>query len=324
AVPAKPEPKKRVVGNRPADVRLTHPDRVLWPEAGITKEALADYYTMVWPRIEKHIAARPLALVRCPTGIGHCFFQKHTWDGMSGEIKEVSDPHDKEKLVSVSSLSGLLGLVQASVLEIHPWGTKADDLDRPDQLTIDLDPGDNVAWADLVSGAREVRDRLARSGLKSFAKTTGGKGLHVVVPLVPSADWDSAKAFCRQLAEAMAADSPQRYVATMTKAARSGRIYVDYLRNGRGATAVAAYSTRARPECGVSTPVTFEELDVLRSGDHFTLSNLARRLEFLSEDPWADFFKVKQKLPAIAEPRKRSKAARPRAARSGTSRTTIR
>jgi bifunctional non-homologous end joining protein LigD len=302
----------RALRNRPSDVRLTHPDRVLWPEAGITKEALADYYTMVWPRIEKHVTGRPLALVRCPTGIGHCFFQKHVWDGMSGGIVEVSDPGDKEKLVAISSLSGLLGLVQASVLEIHPWGAKADDLERPDRLTIDLDPGDNVPWTSLVAGAREVRQRLEDLGLKSFTKTTGGKGLHVVVPLVPSADWDSAKAFCRTLAESMAADAPDLYVSTMTKRVRTGRIYVDYLRNGRGATAVSAFSTRARASCGVSTPVSFDELDMLRSGDHFTLNNLARRLEFLSADPWADFFKVKQKLPTSAVGGKRAKVTRAR------------
>ena len=294
--------------SRPADVRLTHPDRVLWPEAGVTKEGLADYYTMVWPQIEKHVVGRPLALVRCPTGIGHCFFQKHGWDGMSPAIESVKDGQDPEPLVAISSLAGLLGLVQASVLEIHPWGAKSDDLDRPDRLTFDLDPGDNVAWSDLVTAAREVRQRLSDAGLESFAKTTGGKGLHVVVPLTPSAGWDAAKDFCRGLAESMAADTPSRYVAKMTKAARTGRIYVDYLRNGRGATAVAAFSTRARPSCGVSTPVTFQELDELGSGDRFTLDNVARRLEYLSQDPWRGFFGIKQKLPA-------TKAGKPRKAR---------
>jgi bifunctional non-homologous end joining protein LigD len=282
---------------RPDNVRLTHPDRVLWPEAGVTKEALADYYTLVWPRIQKHLAGRALALVRCPTGIGHCFFQKHAWEGMAADIEQVRDPHDPEKLVSVSTLPGLIGLVQASVLEIHPWGSLVEDIERPDRLTMDLDPGEDVPWESLVAAARETRDRLKQKGLKSFCKTTGGKGLHVVVPLTPSTDWDTAKAFCRQLAEEMAADNPAAYVSTMAKVARRGRIYVDYLRNGRGATAVAAWSTRARPACGVSTPVTFDELGDLRSGDHYTLLNVARRLEFESADPWADFFKVKQKLP---------------------------
>lgn len=293
----------------PEGVRLTHPDRVLWPEAGVTKEALAEYYALVWPRIEKHLAGRALALVRCPTGTGHCFFQKHVWDGMSKDIEPVRDPNDADMLVSVSTLPGLIGLVQASVLEIHPWGSRVDDIERPDRLTMDLDPGDGVAWPELAAAARETRDRLKAKGLTSFCKTTGGKGLHVVVPLTPDADWDAAKAFCRQLAEDMAADSPARYVATMSKAARRGRIYVDYLRNGRGATAVAAYSTRARPACGVSTPVSFDELDDLRSGDHYTLLNLARRLEHESADPWKDFFRVQQTLPAGEAKSTRAKSA---------------
>jgi bifunctional non-homologous end joining protein LigD len=297
--PAEPRGAAMKDVKRPDNIRLTHPDRVLWPEAGVTKEALADYYTLVWPRMQKHLAGRALALVRCPTGIAHCFFQKHAWEGMSKDIEQVRDSNDPETLVSVSTLPGLIGLVQASVLEIHPWGSLVDDIERPDRLTMDLDPGEDVPWESLVAAARETRDRLAEKGLTSFCKTTGGKGLHVVVPLTPSADWDSAKAFCRKLAEEMAADNPAAYVSTMAKVARRGRIYVDYLRNGRGATAVAAYSTRARPSCGVSTPVTFEELDSLRSGDHYTLQNLARRLEYEGADPWADFFKVKQKLPEL-------------------------
>jgi bifunctional non-homologous end joining protein LigD len=308
--PAEPKGAAMKSAKRPDDIRLTHPDRVLWPEAGVTKEALADYYALVWPRMQKHLAGRALALVRCPTGIGHCFFQKHAWDGMSKDIEQVRDPHDPEMLVAASTLPGLIGLVQASVLEIHPWGSLVDDIERPDRLTMDLDPGEDVPWESLVAAARETRDRLKEKGLKSFCKTTGGKGLHVVVPLTPSADWDTAKAFCRKLAEEMAADNPAAYVSTMAKVARRGRIYVDYLRNGRGATAVAAYSTRARPSCGVSTPVTFEELESLRSGDHYTLLNLARRLEFEGADPWADFFKVKQKLPELdAPPARRATAS---------------
>ncbi len=284
----------------PDHVRLTHPDRLLWPDAGITKQALADYYAALWPRIEKHITGRPLALLRCPTGIAHCFFQKHAWEGMSPDIQRLDDGEDPQELVSISTLPGLLGLVQASVLEIHPWGSRSADLEHPDRLIMDLDPGEEVAWSSLVAGAREVRDRLGALGLTSFCKTSGGKGLHVVVPLTPSADWKSAKAFCKQLADRMAADTPAAYVATMTKGARHGRIYVDYLRNARGATAVAPWSTRARAACGVSTPVAFEELDELHGGDHYTLLNLARRLEFLGADPWADFFKVRQTLPAKA------------------------
>lgn len=283
---------------RPEGVRLTHPDRLLWSEAGVTKEGLADYYTSVWPQIEAHLVGRPLALVRCPTGVGHCFFQKHAWEGMGSGIVEVDDPDSDEASVAITGLEGLLALVQASVLEIHPWGSSSKDLERPDRLILDLDPGDDVDWSALVEAAHEARRRFEEAGLRSFVKTTGGKGLHVVAPLVPSADWDEAKAFCKAIADGMAADQPALYVSKMTKSVRKGRIYVDYLRNGRGATAVAAFSTRARPACGVSTPLSFEELETIRSGDHFTLANIGKRLAHLDSDPWADFFKIKQKLAA--------------------------
>jgi bifunctional non-homologous end joining protein LigD len=279
-------------------VRLTHPDRVLWPEAGITKQGLADYYASVWPFIEPHITGRPLALVRCPAGISQgCFFQKHKWQGMDGHVQSIKDPHDKEELVGIGDFDGLIALVQASVLEIHPWGARLDDLEHPDRLILDLDPGPGVAFTDLAGAARKVRKKLAAEGLESFVKTTGGKGLHVVAPLVPAADWETTKNFSRQLAEAMAREEPDRFTATMTKSQRGGRIYLDYLRNGRGATAVCSYSTRARAKAGVATPLDWGELDDLPSGDHFTLANLGRRLARLDTDPWGKFFTIRQKLP---------------------------
>ena len=295
-------PKAAPAGSRrePAPTaRLTHADRVLWPEAGVTKQGLADYYASVWPWIKPFVTGRPLALVRCPTGIARgCFFQKHGWEGMDPHIVRITDPTEDEPAVGIDDLEGLFGLAQASVLEIHPWGARSGDLDRPDMLTIDLDPGEGVIWGELVAAARETRERLQALGLESFVKTTGGKGLHVVVPLVPRAGWDAAKAFCRSLAEAMTKDAPDRFVATATKAARTRKIYVDYLRNGRGATAVCAYSTRARPECGVSTPLTWAELDAISGAGHFTLANLDKRLAYLKKDPWAGFFETKQALPS--------------------------
>ena len=254
-----PQPSKAI----PA-IHLTHADRVLWPEAGITKQGLADYYVSVWDWIEPHIVKRPLSLVRCPTGISEgCFFQKHEWKGMDRAIDLVRDPKDGEKLVSVSNLQGLLALVQASALEIHPWGSTGDDLEHPDRLIFDLDPGEGVAFADMIAGANEIRGRLAAMKLESFVKTSGGKGLHVVVPLTPSAGWEEAKEFCRIVAENMERDSPRLYTSTVTKRERKGKIYVDYLRNGRGATAIAPYSSRARAEAGVGTPLAWEELPSL-------------------------------------------------------------
>jgi bifunctional non-homologous end joining protein LigD len=280
-------------------VQLSHPDRVLWPDVGITKQGLADYYAMVWPWIEKYIVGRPLVLVRCPTGfVQGCFFQKHAWAGMDKHILQVRNVKEKEPILGIDSFDGLIAIVQSAALEIHPWGSRSNDLDHPDQLIFDLDPGEGVSFPDLVAAAREVRQRLADVKLESFVKTTGGKGLHVVLPIEPRATWDAAKNFCRVLAEAMARDNPQRFTATVAKKARAGRIYVDYLRNGRGATAVAAYSTRARPSAGISTPLAWDELEATTSASQFTLSNFGKRLQHLGSDPWSGFFDLRQGLPA--------------------------
>ena len=198
----------------------------------------------------------------------------------------------------IDDLDGLMDLVQAAVVEIHPWGSRADDADRPDRLIFDLDPGEEVAWPAVIEAAREVRRRLAALGLESFVKTSGGKGLHVVLPIVPEAGLDEAKAFTAGIAAAMARDQPDRYVATMTKQARRGRIFVDYFRNGRGATAVAAYSTRQLPEATVSTPLDWDELSEGIRADHFRIANLAQRLRFLRHDPWRRLLELRQRLPA--------------------------
>jgi bifunctional non-homologous end joining protein LigD len=278
-------------------VELTHPDRVLWPEAGITKQGLADYYAMVWPWIEKHVVGRPLVLVRCPAGhVQGCFFQKRAWAGLDKHIRQIHDPREKQPIVGIDTFDGLIALVQAAALEIHPWGSRSDDLDHPDRLIFDLDPGEGISFPDLIAAAREVRQRLAQAKLESFVKTTGGKGLHVVAPIEPRSTWEQAKNFCRGLAEAMAREAPQRFTATAAKKARGGHIYIDYLRNARGATAVAPYSTRARPGAAISTPLTWDELDSTTSASQFTLGNFGKRLQHLGTDPWNGFFELRQKL----------------------------
>jgi bifunctional non-homologous end joining protein LigD len=278
-------------------VTLTHPDRVLWPSVGVTKQGLAEFYAEIWPQIAPHIANRPLSLVRCPGGVDEgCFFQKHAWAGIGETVLRSHDVESGEEILAIKDLEGLLSLVQASVLEIHVWGAAFDDIDRPDGLTFDLDPAPEVEWPDVVSAAVEVRDRLQRAGLAGFVKTTGGKGLHVYAPLKPQADWAAAKEFAHALAKAMAADSPTRYLATASKQARRGRIFVDYLRNGRGATAVAAYSTRARTEATVSTPLAWEELGPEMQSGRFTVANLLHRLS-VTPDPWQDVRKAARRLP---------------------------
>jgi bifunctional non-homologous end joining protein LigD len=287
-------------------VKLTHADRVYWPDTGITKRDLTDYYAGVWKWIGPHVVARPLALLRCMEGIGgQCFFQKQGWKGHHSAIEVHKNPGTGgEEVLAIADLDGLVALAQAGALEIHPWGAKLSDLNHPDMMTIDLDPAPDVPWRMLADAAREVRDRLADLKLESFVKTTGGKGLHVVVPLKPAADWDAVKDFAHALANAMAADAPDRFVSVMTKARRTERIFIDYLRNGRGATAVAAYSTRAREGAPVATPLTWEELRSDVRGARFNLKNTMRRMKRLGADPWEGFFGVKQRLPALK--RKRS------------------
>ena len=281
-------------------IKLTHPDRVYWADAGVTKQGLADYYSEVWPRIGSFIVNRPLALVRCPDGVGgQCFFQKHAWRGHSKDILTAHDPKDDDDqpIIAIDGLPGLIGLVQGGVLEIHPWGSQLGNLEKPDMIIMDLDPGDGVEWAEIIEAAGEVRERLRKAGLESFVKTSGGKGLHVVAPLKPAAEWDEVKAFAKALADAMSEDTPERFVATVTKSKRRGKILVDYLRNGRGATAVAPYSTRARPGAAVSMPLDWGELGPAIGPAYFTVNNALPRLAALDADPWEDFWTAAVRLP---------------------------
>jgi bifunctional non-homologous end joining protein LigD len=297
-----------------AGVPLTHPDRILWEDAGITKQGLAEFYDEIADWIMPHVIRRPLALVRCPSGMQKgCFFQKHSWVGLSDFILRdtVRDEQGEEEVLFVENISGLIALVQASVLEIHPWGSMIGDVERPDRITMDLDPGEGVAWSEVIDGAREVRERLRVFGLESFVKTTGGKGLHVVVPLTPEAGWDDVKAFARTLSESMEADNPRRYISTAAKKSRRGLIYVDYLRNGRGATAIAAFSTRARPDAPVAVPLAWDELSTVIKPNHFTVGNVPARVQRLRKDPWAELFKIRQTLPSTS----RKKPARARTKR---------
>ncbi|WP_430441351.1 DNA ligase D [Shinella sp.] len=294
AAPKAEKPPRRTV-------RLTHPDRVYWPDEGVTKEGLADYYTEVWRYIAPHIVGRPLALLRAPTGIeGQTFFQKHAWKGMTAKIIEVQDPANKddEPYVAIEDLDGLVSLVQSAALEIHPWGSTLNDWERPDRIIMDLDPGEGVEWQAIIDAAEETRRRLEAAGLEAFVKTSGGKGLHVCAPLKPSARWPAVKAFCKAIADAMAKDSPDKYVSTITKSKRRGKILIDYLRNQRGMTAVAPYSTRARPGAAVSMPLAWEELSADIGPAYFTVKNTPARLQALSADPWADFRKAAVPLQA--------------------------
>ena len=280
-------------------VKLTHPDRVYWDDAGVTKQDLADYYASVWKWMRPHVIGRPLALVRCPEGAdaGQCFFQKHARTGIPTEFLHLV-PEKGDKIITIDDLDGLIALVQGGALEIHVRGATADDRERADRLVFDLDPGPGLGFSDVVEAAREGRARLNQVKLKSFVKTTGGKGLHVVVPIQPT-PWNTAKTFAQTVAQSMAADDPDRYLAVATKARRNNRIFVDYLRNSREATAVAPYSTRARPGAPVAMPVDWSELGRLKSANQYSVQNAVQRLNRMKKDPWAGMSRVKQALPAF-------------------------
>jgi bifunctional non-homologous end joining protein LigD len=278
------------VGN----VYLSHPDRVYWPDAGVTKEDLAEYYVSVWDWMAPHVVGRPLALLRAPEGVGgETFFQKHIAANVKNSPLRHAVGAKEHDVIAVETRDELIALVQSGALEIHVRGSRLEQLELCDRIVFDLDPGDGVSWKEIVAAAREVRERLDALKLKSFAKLSGGKGIHVALPIA-GADWDTAKNFSQRIALGMAADSPQRYVGKMTKALRKGKIFIDYLRNTREATSVAPYSTRARPGAAVSAPLSWEDLGRIKSAAEFTVLNLKKRFR---NDPWADIGKVRQKLP---------------------------
>ena len=283
-----------------AGVRISHPDRVVYPEQGITKEALARYYATVAEHILPHLRSRPAVFVRCPDGLGQeCFYQKHpgSWAPSSLRRVRIREKSKADDYLVVEDVGGLVSLIQMGVLEIHTWNAQADRIEAPDRLVFDLDPGPDVPWPAVLAAARLVRASLAAHGLVSFVKTTGGKGLHVVTPIEPGPGWPACVAFAGQVAEALVAETPEAFVATMAKSARTGKIFIDYFRNQRGASAVATYSTRARPRAPVSTPVTWDELDSVPGGEDFTIETVVRRLTKLDGDPWAGYGTSRRTLP---------------------------
>jgi bifunctional non-homologous end joining protein LigD len=294
----KAKPERAKVGARSqvdvGNVHLTHPDRVYWPDAGVTKEDLAEFYVSVWDWMAPHVVGRPLALLRAPEGVGgETFFQKHIAANVKNSPLRHAVGSKEHDVIAVENRDELIALVQSGALEIHVRGSRLEQLELCDRIVFDLDPGDGVSWKEIVAAARDVRERLDALKLESFAKLSGGKGIHVVLP-VAGADWDTAKNFSQRIALGMAADSPQRYVGKMTKALRKGKIFIDYFRNTREATSVAPYSTRARPGAAVSAPLSWEELGRTKSAAEFTVLNLKKHFR---NDTWADIGKVRQKLP---------------------------
>jgi bifunctional non-homologous end joining protein LigD len=268
-------------------VKLSSPDKPLWPDLGFTKQDLLDYYATVWPVMSPHVIDRPLSLVRAPNGIGgHSFFQKHAMPGMPETIHRIRDK-DGEELLFIRDFDGLAALVQLGTVEIHLWGATVEAVETPDQIIFDLDPDPGVPLERVRAAALTVRDRLSEVGFDSLLKTSGGKGYHVVVPLKARAGWDRVKDFARDFAQALAGSEPTRFTATLSKKARKGKIFVDYLRNGRGSTAIAPYSTRARPGAPVAVPIAWDDL-ATTAPDAFSAGAVLR--DGPPADLWAGFF----------------------------------
>ncbi len=282
-------------------VRLSNPDKVLYPEQGITKGDLADHYVAVAQFMLPHVALRPITMVRCPTGRQkNCFYQRHAGSGIPKQIEKVRIPGFDNPYLFIRDLAGLIALVQIGVLEIHPWGVSVDRPDRADRVIFDLDPGEGTGFDAVVAGAIDVRGRLQALGLESFVKTTGGKGLHVVLPIERRHDWRFVKAWAKSLSEQMAGDAPDLYLTRAAKSERIGRIFIDYLRNDPTSTAVAPYSTRARPGAPVAMPLTWEEVTPDLDPGRFSVNNVATLLSEREQDPWAGMVRIRQRLPQLA------------------------
>lgn len=280
-----------------AGVRITHPERVLYPGQGITKQELIEYYLKIAGRMMPHIAGRPISLVRCPRGAEkECFFQKHANPGWPDEFKKIRirEKSGTDNYLYIEDEAGLVAAAQMGVLELHLWGAMADDVEKPNRMIFDLDPDEGLGFAEVKQAAKDLRKRLENLDLESFPMATGGKGIHVIIPLTPGHSWDDHRNFAEAIARVMAEEEPERFVANMSKAKRRGKIFVDYLRNQRGATAIAPFSSRARKGAPVAWPVSWAQLSRLKNAQPAHVDGVS-----LGADPWKGYFRVKQKLPRL-------------------------
>jgi bifunctional non-homologous end joining protein LigD len=283
-----------------AGVALTHPDRVLFPPLGLTKLDLARYFEAVSPRMLPHVLGRPVALLRCPRGTGQpCFYQRH-WtvsDAPGVAAVPVTEADgSREPCPVVRGEKGLISLAQHGVVEVHPWGSRADRIEMPDRVVFDLDPGAGVSWGRVRNAAYAVREALRELGLSSWAMTSGGKGLHVALPLQRRTRWDAVAAFAEAVARVLGQRYPKEFILKARKAERKGRIYLDWLRNARGATSIAPWSVRARPGAPVAMPVGWKELESIDGGDAFDIWEAFKRATGRMADPWAGFWPARQQL----------------------------
>jgi bifunctional non-homologous end joining protein LigD len=282
------------------DLHLTHPEKLLFPGAGITKRAFAEYLDLVADRMLVHLANRPLSMLRCPGGQGHCFFQRHVGSGLPDAIRRLDIPNNsgrhEEPFLMISDKPGLLAAAQIDVLEFHIWGVHADDVERPDRIVFDLDPDPAVQFGKVCEAAAQLRDALTELGLRSFPLLSGGKGVHVIVPITRRHGWETVKQFAGAIAHRFADAAPEQFVANMRKAKRTGRIFIDFFRNDRTASAITPYSARAREGAPVAWPVTWEQLPETTSASAVTIATASDRIK--EPDPWPDYMKTRQGLTA--------------------------
>jgi bifunctional non-homologous end joining protein LigD len=297
-----PRDVRREAPMQVAGITLSNPGRVLYPEQGLTKQDLAAYYDAIAPWMLPHVEGRPLSLVRCPSGTAKaCFYQKH-WSGTLPDALDTVDIKEgsgaKSAYTVVRDAAGLVSLIQHGVLEIHVWGAREDDVEAPDRIIFDLDPAPGISWARVREGALRLKTLLEEVGLETWVKTTGGKGLHVALPIARRSGWSEVSAFARAVAERLSVEEPEKYLAKASKAERKGKIFVDWLRNTRGATAVAPWSTRAREGAPISAPVAWKDLPTIRSGDQYTVENAHALAGKQGKDPWGAMLASKQRLTA--------------------------
>ncbi|MDF2940859.1 MAG: ykoU [Gammaproteobacteria bacterium] len=279
------------------ELELSHPDKIMYPKAKVTKLELAEYYHRHIDLILPHLINRPLAILRCPQGQDHpCFYQKHP-DTLAKSISSVEIKEkdgQKRPTMLIKKEQDLIHLLQFGALELHTWGSLADNIDKPDRMVFDLDPGPHVEFTAIIEAAKVLKAGLEELNLQSFVKTSGKKGLHIFVPLKRVHDWETVKVFSKNMADQMAEIASNKFVSTISKAKREGKILIDYLRNERGATCVAAYSTRATDSASISVPLSWDELDSIEASNVFDLANIEPRLN--KNDPWADYFRIKQTI----------------------------
>jgi bifunctional non-homologous end joining protein LigD len=299
--PAKKTATKAKAGSAEIEgVKISHPDRVIDKSTGFTKIDVVEYYASVADWMLPHLKDRPVSLVRAPEDIGgELFFQKHSAKLAIPHITQHADiDPGHPPLLTIESSQALVGTAQMGTIELHTWNAVASNIEKPDRMVFDLDPGEGVGWERMIEAAKLTKDLLAELGLTSFCKTSGGKGFHVVVPLAKQAGWDDMKDFSQAVAQHMASALPKLFSAKMGMQNRKGKIFIDYLRNNRGSSTVAAFSLRARPGLGASMPLSWDELDTVTSGDQWNIGNVRERLDALKGDPWAGYDKARQRLTA--------------------------